>query len=174
MDVPPKDMFMRLFVKHNRHLFNFILTLVPNYSDAEDLLQETAVIMWEKIDTFQPGTNFLAWARKIARYKVSNYYRTKKEAFRFDEDILESLADVNVREFSYFEEKKAALVGCLNKLEPVDLKLLQLKYEQNQPIVAIAQMTNRSRHTLYKRISSIYMVLQACIRKSLVAWQEGV
>lgn len=174
MRTPKKDMFVRLFVRHNHHLFNFILTLVPNYSEAEDILQETAVIMWEKIDTFESGTNFLAWARKIARYKIANYYRTKKETFRFEDDLLETLSVVNAKEYSYFGEKKAALVGCLNKLESMDLELIRLKYKQNIPISTIARDMNKSCHTLYKRISFIYMVLQACIRKSLGAWREDV
>lgn len=165
-----KDTFLKLFLRHNNHLFSFIITLVPNYSDAEDLLQETASLMWEKFDTYRPNTNFWAWARQIARYKISNYYRTRKQEFRLDETLLDTLCTANEKVTKNFNERKAALTGCLKKLNVEDLKLIQMKYFHKESFADIARHTNRSLHTLYKRVSFIYFLLQSCIRKTLMAW----
>lgn len=165
-----KDSFLQLLLRHNNHLFSFIITLVPNYSDAEDLLQETASLMWEKFDTYRPDTNFWAWARQIARYKISNYYRTKKQEFSLDEILLDHLSAANEKITKNVNERKAALTGCLKKLSIEDSKLIHMKYYQKVSIADIARHTNRSLHTLYKRMSFIYFLLQSCIRKTLLAW----
>lgn len=169
--VAKKDQFLKIFLRNERHLFNFILTLVPNYSDAEDLLQETASILWKKFDSFEQGTNFMAWAHKIARYKVSNYYKTKKKQFNLDDDILDALSEAASQSSKLFSERKAALEICLKKLQPMDIKLLRMKYYQRISIPKIAEEMERSPHTLYKRISTIYRLLQACIQKTIVAWE---
>lgn len=169
-----KDTFLKLFLTCNNQLFSFIIMLVPNYSDAEDLLQETASLMWAKFDTYQPGSNFWAWARQIARYKIANYYRAKKKEFRFEDSLLDELGSAHEKVASQLNERKAALTGCLKKLNDEDFNLIRMKYFQNISIADIARETNRSIHTLYKRISFVYFVLQDCIQKTLSGWGLNV
>ncbi len=165
-----RDTFLKLFLAHNNQLFSFILTLVPNYSDAEDLLQETASLMWEKFDTYRSGSQFWAWARQIARYKIANYYRGKKSQFQFDEELLEDLGAAHERIVGHLNEQKAALTGCLKKLGEDDFTLIRMKYFQNISIAEIARRTHRSIHTLYKRISFVYSLLEDCVQKTLASW----
>lgn len=164
-----KDLFLKIFLQNEHHLFNFILMLVSNYSDAEDLLQETATTLWSKFDSFEEGTNFMAWARQIVRYKISNYYRTKKIDFGLDEEVLDTLADAANRVSQSIDNRKAALTICLKKLQPTDANLLQMRYYQRIPISKIAVRMEQSPHTLYKRMSKIIRLLQACIQKTIVA-----
>ena len=165
-----KDNFLKIFLSHERHLFNYILMLVPNYSDAEDILQESVSIMWDKFDDFEPNSNFMAWASQIARYKISNYYRSKKEQFRLDDSLLDNLAKESDKSIEDMKEKQAALTGCLKKLQLSDRKLLQMRYYQKISIPKIAEQTGRSPHTLYKRISMIYRLLHGCVHRTLLAW----
>lgn len=165
-----RDAYLALFVKHSQHLFNFILTLVPNYSDAEDILQESAQIMWKKFDTFTGETNFLAWARQIIRFQVSNYYRTVKQEYKLDEHIVDKLSLAQQEASKYAGERKAALTGCMSKLPPVDLELIKLRFYKSISVREIAKRSNRSVHTLYKRISAIYVLLQSCIQRTLIEW----
>jgi RNA polymerase sigma-70 factor (ECF subfamily) len=165
-----KDEYLGYFVKNSHHLLNFVLTLVPNFSDAEDILQESAQVMWKKFDTYQKGTNFLAWARQIIRYKVANYYRTVKQEYRLDDDILEKLSSAQQEASKFAGERKAALTGCLAKLAPADMELIKQRFYDGITIHQIARQSNRSAHTLYKRVSTIYVSLQNCIHRTLVGW----
>lgn len=56
------DEFARLFGRHARQIYSYILTLIPHWVDAEDVFQETSTIIWEKFDQYKSGTNFRAWA----------------------------------------------------------------------------------------------------------------
>ena len=53
---------MLLMTRHQRQIFGYIYTLVPNRADAEDILQETSLVICEKFDEFKEGTDFVAWA----------------------------------------------------------------------------------------------------------------
>ena len=166
-----KDDFLKLFLKHERHLFNFILMLVPNYSDAEDLLQETAGTLWSKFDSFEQGTNFMSWAYQISRHKISNYYRTKKKELNIDDDILESLSKAAIHSSLLDEERKSALSVCVRKLKSADQKLLQMRYYGRLSIPKIAENLQQSQHTLYKRMSAVHRLLYACVQKTINAWE---
>ena len=52
--------FLRLYTKYQHRILSYIFVLVPNRTDAEDLLQDTAVLLWAKFDEFESGTDFAA------------------------------------------------------------------------------------------------------------------
>lgn len=59
-----------LLTRNQRKIFAYIYTLVPNRADAEDILQETSVTIYKKFAEFELGTDFVAWANRIAWWKV--------------------------------------------------------------------------------------------------------
>src|SRR5437660_4563512 len=67
--------FLSLFLQNQRRLFAYILTLLPNRTDADDVLQDASLVMWDKFDADQPPTDFLAWARRVAYHKVLDFYK---------------------------------------------------------------------------------------------------
>ena len=69
--------FVELFTRHQRRLYLLILAQVPRPADAEEILQETNLVIWRKAAKFQPGTNFFAWAAQIAGYEVLKYRERK-------------------------------------------------------------------------------------------------
>src|SRR5205085_9397094 len=84
---------MMLMTRHQRQIFAYIYTLVPDRHDAEDLLQETSLVICEKFDEFTPGTDFVAWACQIAWWRV-RYSRQKfaRSKVIFDDEVLEAVA----------------------------------------------------------------------------------
>ena len=74
MPAPPNDNasaeFVSLLTGHQRKLYSFILSLLRNPSDADDVLQETNLVLWQKCNEFEPGTNFGAWAFRVAQFQV--------------------------------------------------------------------------------------------------------
>ena len=163
--------FLKLFVKHNRRLFAYILTMIPNHMDAEDVLQQTASILWEKFAEYEPGSHFFAWARQIARYKILEYYKRKKPAFGLDVELLDRIQAASEPILDNLDERMAALRGCLKKLQPRDAKLIHNRFYENTTLKETAAQTNQSVHTLYKRMAYIYTVLQVCIKKTLLTWE---
>jgi RNA polymerase sigma-70 factor (ECF subfamily) len=167
---PEQNDFLKLFVKHNRRLFAYVLTMIPNHMDAEDVLQETAGILWSKFAEYETGSNFYAWARQIARYKVLEYYKRKK-AVLVEVELLDRIQAASEPILDSIDERMAALRGCLKKLKPQDARLIHARFHENTTLKETAARTNQSVHTLYKRMAYIYTVLQVCIKKTLLTWE---
>ena len=67
------DEFMRLYTQHQRRLYVYLLSLVHNAADADELLQESSYILWKKFDQFEPESNFGSWACRVAYFEVLKY-----------------------------------------------------------------------------------------------------
>src|SRR5256885_7322981 len=74
---------MALMTRHQRQIFSYIYVLVPNRTDAEDLLQETSLVICEKFHEFKEGTDFVAWACQIAYWRVGGPPAENHRAQRF-------------------------------------------------------------------------------------------
>lgn len=166
-----KEQFLKLFLKENKRLFGFIVACVPSFSDAEDILQEVAATLWRKFDTFEEDSNFYGWAKQIAKYEISYYYRQKKKnVWKFDHDVLENIMDINEALDKSSDGRAIALQGCLKKLHESDINLIKLRYQRNMPARKIALDSDVSVSLLYKRLSAIYMMLRKCINRTLLGW----
>jgi RNA polymerase sigma-70 factor (ECF subfamily) len=145
----------------------YIRVMVPNHSVADDILQETTLLMWEKFENFQDGTNFSAWAISIARNKILQHYRKeKRQHLMFDDTALQNLADQS-SVFDYGDSRIDALKKCTNKLPLEDQKLLELRYLDNINIKQIAKKINRSTSLLYRKMAKIHRFLLICINRQL-------
>src|SRR6478735_12700016 len=93
VDQESQKQLMALMTRHQRQIFAYIYTLVPRRHDAEDLLQETSVVICEKFGQFKPGTDFVAWACQIAYWRI-RYSRQKfaRSKVVFDQEIVDVLA----------------------------------------------------------------------------------
>jgi RNA polymerase sigma-70 factor, ECF subfamily len=160
--------FLRLYQANERRIFGFILTLVPQWSEAEDLLQESTMTMWSKFDTFEAGTDFAAWALCIARYRVMNHRRKQRnQRVQFSDEVLEALDERVRRATTELDTLREALGSCLRKLPDRDRDLIQLRYEYGATTRSVAQRIGRSTDAVYKALNRIHVQLLYCIRRTL-------
>src|SRR5207302_10491456 len=86
-------LFLRLFLQNERRLYAYILTLLPHRADADDILQEASLVMWDKFDETNPPSDFTAWGCRIAYFKVLDFYKKRQRSrVRFSQVILERIA----------------------------------------------------------------------------------
>ena len=90
-DLNRYEEFTRLVRLHTSQVLAYIDSLLLNRSDAEDLFQETCLVLWQKFDEFGPGTNFLAWALRVADYKVMNFQTMQSRRVTFAADLRNAL-----------------------------------------------------------------------------------
>lgn len=160
--------FGRLFVQHEARLYGYIRSLVVHRADAEDLLQETASVLWQKFDQFEPGTNFLAWAMCIARHQVQHFRRQEKHnVLQFTDAFQELLAADTVAESARLSDLQNLFHGCLGKLPPSDLELFKLRYVTESTTNSLAEKLGRPASTIYNAIRRIRQSLADCVRREL-------
>ena len=109
---------VQLLAAHNRSLLSFVFALVPNRADAEDILHDTIVVILEKFEDFEPGTDFLAWARTIAYHRVGSFIQKKRAAVSgsFDEQVRTLIAAEWERSRHSDDRRHEALRECLEQL----------------------------------------------------------
>ena len=56
---------VRMLMEHRATLFAYIYTAVRDFDVAEEVFQETSVAVCESHASFEPGTNFSAWAARL-------------------------------------------------------------------------------------------------------------
>jgi RNA polymerase sigma-70 factor, ECF subfamily len=160
--------FVELLTHHQRKLYGFIYSLVPNASDADDLLQETNIVLWNKNHEYSLGTNFMTWACRIAFLKVKNFMRAKNRSrLYFNEKLLSELSDMRIDRTEVHTIHSILLINCLGKLSSESRELLKLRYDGIHSIQEVAKQLGRPVGSLYNTLSQIRLKLWECIRYAL-------
>ena len=164
---PAKDrhaQFLRLYTKHQHRILAYIFTLVPNRTDAEDLLQDTSVLLWEKFDRFEPDTDFIAWACRVAYLKVLNYRkRFARSNVLISDTLLEAVADRAVVLAPQLDRRREALRECLKRLAERDRRMIAARYEPGGDPQRAAGASGRTLQAAYKALYRIRKALFDCV-----------
>lgn len=161
---PDRPRFVQEFARHHDRLFAYIYSLLPNRNDAEDVFQRVSVTLWQKIDAFEPGTNFLAWACTVAFYEVRNFRRVAgRDRLRFNDALLDTLARERTQSVEEKDRRLDALRACLQRLEKAERELLDRAYRDEESIRELARRDGRAVQTLYNRLNQIRGRLLQCI-----------
>lgn len=166
------DDFVQQLAQCQLRLQLYIVAVVGNAVDAEDVRQNTNTVMWRKRGEFQPGSNFLAWAYRIAQFEVLKHReRRRKEMPQLSPEVIALLGEDALEDADLLEQRRDALAGCLQKLERSDRDLVQAVYHGGKTLAAVAEQIGRSASSVRHSISRVRRQLRACIESTLA--QEG-
>lgn len=171
----PDAEFIKEFTRHQRPVFLFILSQISNPVEAEEILQETNLVIWNKFEQFELGTNFRAWACQIARYEVLKWLdRNRRDKHYFSDDLMQQIAEESLEESSEWELRREALTHCLQKLSPEDLELVQIRYAPGQSGKGAAETIDRPVNSVYQSLGRIRRALMECIRREVAAIESSL
>ena len=164
------DEFVTLLTAAQPSLYACILALLPDRAAARDLLQETNLTLWRKVDDFEAGTNFLAWACRIARYHILNHRRKAlNDRLVFDEALFAELADRQAERVEEFDFRGEALRRCLEKLPAVQRALVEQRYAPDGSVQRLAAAQGKSEGAISQTLYRLRETLLNCVRQTLVA-----
>jgi RNA polymerase sigma-70 factor (ECF subfamily) len=169
-----RDAFARLFAKYDRWLFAYLVTLVHNPADAEEVFQEVCVVVWRLSDEFELGTDFVKWVSVIAHNQVRKFRReSRRGGFQLSDAASELLAVDASRGADLFDFRREALQKCLGKLPSRDRQLVQQCYSHaSASFKTAADQMGRPANTVYKALNRIRRALHECIDRTLAS--EGI
>jgi RNA polymerase sigma-70 factor, ECF subfamily len=161
------EQFIELLSSHQRQLLGYIVALVHNMDDAEDLLQQTNLVLWRKFDDYRPGTEFIRWACHVAHLEVLNFLRRRQRSpMRLDEQLLRQLSDQRLARGHLYQRYREALRPCMERLAEDDRELLSLCYGGALSIKDIATRLGRSADSVYHSLRRIRCALLECITRT--------
>src|SRR5262245_51102448 len=163
-------LFLRLFLQNQRRLYAYVLTLLPNRADADDVFQEASLVMWDKFDEDRPPDDFAAWGCRIAYFKVLDFSKKRQRGrVMFSQEMLERIGETAIEQSAalQLDERREALAGCLDKLAYRDRDLLALRFAEGASVQSTAVRFNRSPDAVYKALARIRRALFDCVTRAL-------
>ncbi|CAN5676042.1 sigma-70 family RNA polymerase sigma factor [soil metagenome] len=162
------EAFVRLFVTHEGRLRGFLRTLLRDWNDVDEVMQETSLIAWRKFNQFDLTTNFMAWTAAIARFEALKHLRKQsRDRLVFNDDILDLLAEESLEKVDTLANHRSALGKCLEKLDARQKELLQLAYQPGVKFHEVAEQAGKSAQAFYKTIQRMRATLLDCAEKQM-------
>ena len=165
--------FLSLFLRSEREVFRYVAALVPNVADAEDIVQQTALSLWEKFDAYDPIQPFTPWACRFALNKTKQWLeRRERWQLLMERGLAEELAQRREELKPELEARLKHLEGCLNKLPEEQRTLVEGYYYRRDGIEKLATNSSRTVAATYKILQRVRQALQVCIENA--ARPEGI
>jgi RNA polymerase sigma-70 factor (ECF subfamily) len=151
-----------------RRLYGYVMSIIPNPTVADDIVQETASVLWLKFDKYEKGTDFAAWALAIARFQILNYMKKQKTYKKyFSQKTIETIENVISKTSKQEDGRIDALRSCIKKLKDDQRKLLYLRYEFGATLKSLSKRLSININTIYSRLSRIHINLLHCVMRKM-------
>jgi RNA polymerase sigma-70 factor, ECF subfamily len=152
-------------------IYAFILSLLPDRTDAHDALQETSLVLLRRFDDFRCGPDntepeteaFIKWGCGIALNQVRRLRRRRSPLVQFSDRVLDRIAVARSEQFDLLELRRRFLPQCIEHLAESDRELVARCFDKTTSIKAVAEQIDRPINTVYKALNRIRATLKQCI-----------
>ncbi len=160
--------FVRLLLVNERDLLRYVMVIVPNIDDARDVVQETAVRLWESIDQYDSNQPFIPWANRFALNCAREFLRRERRRKQLMANDVATLLEARRTELEpQLNRRREHLRDCLNRLSEDQKQLVRRYYFEGQPVPSIAEQLGRNADAIYKCLNRIRQILHECINRKL-------
>ncbi len=167
-DAAETEQFVQQLAESQNRLYGYVYSLLGNHSAAADVLQETNLVLWRKLNEFNASKPFLPWAFAIARFQVLACLRDKKrDRLLLDTELAETLADAVEHEASLLPEVRPALRTCIGKLSDTNRELIELRYFKGESIADLGESLGRKVSAVKVALLRIRRALAECVERQL-------
>lgn len=164
------ELFVQRFAQFEPDLRRFIRSLLPTSTDADEVLQTTAMVIWKKFDQYDPDTHFMKWACVIARFEALAYRRKMaRDRLVFREDILDLMADEGIEEIDTRKAEHEALETCLAAMPEKQRSFLTLAYTPGVKVKELAEEAGSSSAAFYMRLKRLRHQVMECVESKMQA-----
>ena len=168
---PTIDELVQRLTSCQPRLYAYIMTLLLDPDQTDDVLQQTNLVIWQKADEFKGCTNFEARACKVAYFQV---LASRRDALRdrrrllFDDRVLDNIARaatdrINQMGNSYL----VALRDCMKKLTDQQRELIRRRYLSGSTVTAMASDRGESADATSALLYRVRQKLLACIQRQV-------
>ncbi len=156
--------FLSLFLRSEREIFRYVAALIPNVADTEDIVQQTALALWEKFEAYDPAQPFTPWACRFALNKARQWIeRRQRWQALLDQGLAEELAERRAELLPEMEQRLRHLETCLEKLPAEQRSLVEGYYYKRTDVESLAEHSGRTVAATYKMLQRIRQALQLCV-----------
>ena len=150
-------------------LRGYVASILGAWSDVDDLVQESNLVLIQKRHNFEAGTNFIAWAFRIAYFKATTWRRDRMREGRvvLSEAAFQEIAAYAETHFEDRQPELDVLAQCLKRLSLAERELVNHRYVERRSFCQLAVAHGCRPNSIQKTMSRIRLTLRHCIHKHL-------
>ena len=161
------EQFTRLLLESEPVMMRSVLVIVPNQSDAREIMQETAVALWRQFDSYDPTRPFINWAMGFSRIHTRRFLARQQKRATLTSEAAKVLEQEMERHPESTNAISQHLAHCLQKLPDQQQRLIQGYYHDDRSPQWLSNKEGRTVEAIYKSIQRTRQDLQKCIEKQL-------
>ncbi len=164
-----QETFVQLLTEEQNRLFGYLVTLLGDVNNADNVLQQTNLVLWRRAGDFELGTCFGAWAKRVAYFQTLAFLRDhKRDGLVFDEETVARIAlCFEADDEDDDDTRRVALRHCLSQLPERQMRILRQRYWSDDSIRSIAQTERKSESSIKMTLMRLRRTLLACIQDRL-------
>jgi len=152
-------------INFQSRLSAYVYSLVLNEEATREILQRTNVVLLEKQDEYEAGTNFTAWAFRIAYYEILAVRRDyRRNRLLYDDELLSALAVTGESVMENTDDRLDALLQCLAALPEEQREVILQRYEPGGSVKRIAEKLKRTPAAISNILYRVRSQLLNCVR----------
>ena len=167
MAADPYERFTRLFLQYEPEILRAVMMFVPSRADARDIVQETAVTLWQQFDQYDASRPFANWAIGFALIQVRRWFRNVEREGKFSEKAVEALLIADDERADDKEKRDAALRECLDAMPQNSREIIEGYYFAERGVDALAATHGRTVEAIYKTLQRLRAGLLDCIHHKI-------
>jgi RNA polymerase sigma-70 factor, ECF subfamily len=164
----PQEQLVALLTRHQAALAAYIFSLLPHRAQADDVLQESNLVLWRKAADYDPALPFMPWACRIAHFQVKAALRdASRDRHVFDSELIDLLAAEEGADSEATSKLDHALRNCLEELPADKRELILHRYQPEASVHEMAATRNLSPGALSGQLHRIRQMLESCVEQKL-------
>jgi RNA polymerase sigma-70 factor (ECF subfamily) len=164
--------FYNIYEKYSKRLFGFVLRYIKQEEDAEEIVQEVFVKVWENRDRIDIYSSFDAYLFTIAYNTTMSLFRKRVHEKKYLEH-LKSIQQIgsteDITDEMHFRELSEKVQALLDELTPRQKEIFQLSREEGLTHEEIAKRLGISVNTVKKHMVNTLSFLRTHLANDLIA-----
>lgn len=156
--------FLELITAYQGRLFGFVLSMLGNVDQSNEVLQEVNLVLWKKSDEFRPGSDFKAWSFRVAHFQVMAFRQKQiRDRLVFDNDVFERITSDAMTQDAEYEERLKRLDDCVESLSDRNRDVICRFYKNGESMSDIGASLNRTANAVGQMLFRIRKTLIQCV-----------
>lgn len=158
------DEFLELITEYQGRLFGFILSMLGDVDQANEVLQEVNLVLWKKSGEFASGSSFKAWSFRVAHFQVMAFRQRKiRDRLVFDDATLEKLSRDATAKDDVYQQRVARLETCIERLSERNRDVVCRFYWNGESMNDIGASLKRTANAVGQMLFRIRRTLTECV-----------
>jgi RNA polymerase sigma-70 factor (ECF subfamily) len=165
--------FMRLWTAAQPAVSGYVRALVRDREVADEVLQETSLVLFRRFDEYDEQRPFVAWALGIAKFQVLSLNRdAARSRVAFDTELLVRFTETWGELAPGASDRSLFLQDCIQRLTARARQMARLRYYDELTAEEIARQIGGSGAAVRVALQRIRQQLRDCVERQLRAEGE--